>query len=160
MNSMSGNDSDSVASNDAVHELLATEMEEANNWARLGAQLYFGWFTLLLTVNGFATGWLFTRQGPVPRFSRLVYVVFVVLDLLGAVATFRIRRHLHESDRRIREVLEQLKEGLRPAIQRISPQSPVPVNAINTAFVFTGFALILLVLFWLVLAIFSAQLDH
>src|SRR5687767_10801423 len=34
--------------------LLLKELEESNNWARLVLQLYFGWFALQFTVNGFA----------------------------------------------------------------------------------------------------------
>jgi hypothetical protein len=137
--------------------LLTKEMEETNHWARLGAQLYFGWFTLLLTVNGFAIGWLFTSKVATPQlFARVVFCAFVVLDVLGTIATFRIRQHLFDSDRRIKEVIKKLTQ--HRVIEGTSPQSPVPLGAIKTALGFTGIALIVLALFWSILVIFAHRL--
>lgn len=150
---------------DKLEALLVKEMEETNDWARLGAQLYFGWFTLLLTVNGFAIGWLFSGKEPtgllisgkeVPTFARWIFGVFAGLDLLGTVATFRIRKHLRDSDRRIREVIENLTH--RATAGRFMPQSPVPLGAIKTALGFTGLALIFLTISWLGFAIFADRL--
>ena len=134
---------------------LTKEMEETNDRARLGAQLYFGWFTLLLTVDGFATGWLFTRDGAMPLFARWVLCVFIGMDLLGTIATFRIREHLFASDRRLREVIAKLPR--HRAIEGIVPQSPVPLGEIKTALGFTGAALVVLSLFWSIVAIFPSR---
>ena len=133
--------------------LLLKEMEEANNWARLGAQLYFGWFALLLTANALATGWLFARNSPMPAFTPLVFGVFVVLNLMGTIVTYRIRTNLLDSDRRIKEVIETVSQHHLAEYPWSEPQSPVPLQAIDTAFGFTATALAMLVLFWLALVI-------
>jgi len=147
---------------DKLDALLVKEMEETNNWARLGAQLYFGWFTLLLTVNGFATGWLFSGKDTTgwlfsgkeaPLFARWIFFTFAVLDLLGTVATIRIRKHLGDSDRRVTEVIKNLTHHATAGT--FMPLSPVPRGAIKTALGFTGLALIALTISWLVLAIFA-----
>jgi hypothetical protein len=153
-----------MSANDELHDdglnaLLVKEMEETNDWARLGAQLYFGWFTLLLTVNGVATGWLFTRTGTMPQFAWLVFCVFILLNLMGTIATFRIRSHLLDSDRRIRDVIEELTQHSATKGPSFRPRSPVPLGAINTAFGATGTALIMLALFWAIFAIFGSRLG-
>ncbi len=139
--------------------LLTKEMEETNHWARLGAQLYFGWFTLLLTVNGFAIGWLFTSKVAMPQLlARLVFCAFAGLDVLGTIATFRIRQHLYASHLRIKEVITKLTQ--HRVIEGTAPQSPVPLGAIKTGLGFTGLGLIMLVFFWSILAIFTPRIVN
>src|SRR2546430_10361876 len=82
--------------------LLLKEMEETNNWARLGAQLYFGWFALQFTVNGIAIGWL-TQSAIKPPFNRLVFAIFIGWNLMGTITTFFIRKHILDCDSRITE---------------------------------------------------------
>jgi hypothetical protein len=138
---------------DKQDALLVKEVDETNNWARLGAQLYFGWFTLMLTVNGLATGWLFTNRGRVPPFARLIFLIFVVLNLMGTIVTILLRKHMLESDRRIQDVLTGLLRDHQRGDHFFAPQSPMPRQAINTVFFFTGAALFMLLLFWIILAL-------
>ena len=139
--------------------LLTKEMEETNDWARLGSQLYFGWFTLLLTVNGLAIGWLFTSKITTPQFlARLVFCAFAGLDVLGTIATYRIRQHLYDSHHRITELITELTQ--HRVIQGTAPQSPVPLGAIKTGLGFTGLGLIVLTFFWSSMAIFTPRLVN
>jgi hypothetical protein len=129
-----------------THALLMRELDEVNSWARLGAQLYFGWFTLIITVNGVGIGWLFTHNGGLPTFAPLLFGVFILLDLMATVVTYYIRGHMLASGRRVTEVVESLT-----ARNGVNVQSAVPEGAINTAFFFTGAALFMLLLFWAIL---------
>lgn len=129
--------------------LLLKEMEETNNWARLGSQLYFGWFTLLLTVNGVAIVWLFTSNRAMPSFAPFVFFMFVVLNLMGTLATIFVGRYLLECDRRIQEVIEMLTHHETEDLWSRS-QSPIPRQAVKILFGFTTIALIMLLVFWVI----------
>lgn len=133
--------------------LLVKEMDETNNWSRLGAQIYFGWFTLMLTVNGIATGWLFSNKGTVPRFARLLFLIFFVLNLMGTIVTILIRKYMLESDQRIQNVLVGLVRDHKRGDGFFEPQSPMPREAIKTVFFFNVAALFMLMLFWMILAL-------
>lgn len=130
-----------------ANALLAKELDEVNNWARLGAQLYFGWFALMITVNGVGISWLFTRNSGLPPFAPLVFWGFILLNLLATVASYKIWGHMIASGRRVTEVLESLtvRNG------GVNVQSAVPEAAINAASFFTGATLFMLLLFWAIL---------
>jgi hypothetical protein len=128
--------------------LLMKEMDETNNWARLGGQLYFGWFTLMITANGIAIGWLFSNKGAMPRFARLLFLFFIGLNLLGTIAAFRIRKHMLDCDVRIQVVLAGLSRHKEPGALNFEPKSPVPRESINTVCAFTATVLFMLLLFW------------
>jgi hypothetical protein len=142
---------------DKLDALLIKEMDETNNWARLGAQVYFAWFTLVLTVNGAVAGWLYTRTIIILSFVRLICVVMIILNLMGTIVSFRIRQHLFESAGRIKEVIATLTR--QPETEGAWPQSPVPLRAIDTAFIATAAALIMLGFFWVILFIFASRLG-
>jgi hypothetical protein len=127
--------------------LLAHELDEVNHWARLGAQLYFGWFTLIIIINGAGIGWLFMRNGGLPPFAPMLFWGFIVLNLLATIATYKIWGYMLASGRRVTEVLESLtvRNG------GVNVQSAVPEAAINAAFFFTGATLFMLLLFWAIL---------
>jgi hypothetical protein len=133
--------------------LLKIEMEETNNWARLGAQLYFGWFTLILTINGLATGWVFTRTGGMPRLARLIFAVFIAVNLMGAVAAYHIRNHMLNCDRRIKEVIANLTKHQSIKDVPLTPNSAVALQAVNTVFIYTASSMMMLALFWTTLEI-------
>ena len=136
-----------------VVALLTQEIEETNNWARLGAQLYFGWFTLILTINGLATGWVFTRTGGMPRLARLIFGIFVAVNLMGTVAAYHIRNHMLNCDRRIKEVIANLTALRSIEDMPLKPDSPVALRAVNTVFIYTASTLVMLSLFWATLEI-------
>ena len=106
--------------------LLTKEMEETNNWARLGFQMYFGWFALQFTVNAVAVGWFFSK-GPVPMLSytRMVFVLFAGWNLMGTITTFVIRNHIVICDLRIREVIEILTQRRLSDGDDLKARSPV-----------------------------------
>lgn len=131
--------------------LLFKEIEENNKWARLGAQLYFGWFALMSTVNGLAANWLFTSRRDIPPFADLMFLIFVALNLMGIIVTFYIRKHMLDCDRRIQDVLTGLTRYHVPKGDSSAPQSPVPRHIVNVVFAFTGITLFMLLIFWIAL---------
>lgn len=136
-----------------VVALLTQEIEETNKWARLGAQLYFGWFALILTFNGLSTNWVFTRTGGTPRLDRLIFAVFIAVNLMGTVAAYYIRNHMLNCDRRIKEVIANLTAQRSIEDVPLKPNSPVALQAVNTVFIYTASSLVMLSLFWTTLEI-------
>lgn len=143
-----------VAKQNAIQQnaLLLKEIGETNNWARLGAQLYFGWFTLMIIINGVGMSWLFTYKDAIPRFARLMFVIFILLNLVGTISTILLSKRMLESDRRIKEVLTGLTRNHVLADLSSAPESPMPRQAFNIVFAFFSIALFILLLFWMVLA--------
>ena len=133
--------------------LLLKEMEEANSWGRLSAQMYFGWLALLLTANGLAIGWLVTRDRPLPPFAPLLFGVLMILSFVGIKATLSVRDDLQDCDRRVREVIETSTHRELMEAWSSGPETPLPLKAINTTFRFAGAALVVLMLFWTALEI-------
>lgn len=132
---------------------LIKEVEENSRWARVGANLYFGWFVVILTINIIATIWLFTYKGVRPPYARLVFLLFIGLNLAGTVVTYFIRNHMLACDCRIREVLEGLTQE-HPSEGRYSDlQSPMPHQVVNVIFAFTGVTFFMLFIFWMILEI-------
>jgi len=135
--------------------LLLKEMDETNHWARLGAQLYFGAFTVLLTVNVLAAGWLFTHTGRMPSFTFLSFFVFMGLDLMGTVMTYRILQEMLNSDDRLADITDILTQHLANEDVSSAPMSPMPREAIRVTYFFTGATSFLLFVFWTVLVIWG-----
>jgi hypothetical protein len=143
--------SNAVHINTDRQALLLKETEEINNWARLGAQLYFGWFAVVLIFNGLGAGWLFTHNDTLPRFARLIFLIFIGFDAMGAAVTYFIRKHMLDCDLRISELIWTLTQHQVVEGPQLRPRSPVPRRAINTVFVFTGATLFMFLLFWVTL---------
>ena len=133
-------------------DFLLKEMEETNDWARLGAQLYFGWFTLMLTVNGIATDGLLSHRVSV-NLGRWVSGIFIGLNSLGTVVTVLIRNQLFASDKRITAVIQILANRHPTDYSYAKTQSPVPRKAINVALVFTALGLLMFLVFWIALEV-------
>lgn len=129
------------------------EIEENSRWARTGANLYFGWFAVIVAINVLATIWLFTYKGVRPPYARLVFLLFIGLNLTGTVVTYFIRNHMLRCDQRIRDVLTELKQE-HPTEGRYSELlSPVPHQVVTVIFAFTGVTFFMLFLFWMILEI-------
>jgi hypothetical protein len=132
--------------------LLLKEMEETNNWARLALKLYFGWIALQFAVNGIVLGRLFTYNGPMPWFASLIYVVFILWNLMGTIGTVLVYKALVQSDVRIKAVIETLggphsdKQNSWPR-----PQSALPLSVINLIFTFCAVTMFTSLAFWIVL---------
>jgi hypothetical protein len=131
--------------------LLQKEMDEINTWARLGAQLYFGWFALQFTVNGLVMNWLFTHTGAMPPFAGLIFGALIGWNLMGTIACILIRKHMLDCDLRIEAVMQRLTQHHVTEDPGFRPRSPVPRQAINTVCVFTATPLLMLTFFWTVL---------
>jgi len=140
---------------DQRETLLLKEIDETNNWARTGFQLYFGSFTLLLTVNVLSAGWLFTRTGGMPRFTFLLFFVFIGLNLMGTIMTYRIRREMLYSDDRIACIIDSLAPDVATDDINSRPLSPMPREACNIAFFFAGATSFMLLVFWTVLVVWG-----
>jgi hypothetical protein len=126
-------------------DLLLKEIDEINNWARLGCLLCFGFCTLFLTVNGVAIAWFATSN------RAFVFFLLILLNLVGALATVLVGKYLLECDQRIRDVIWILTKDQGTDDPWSWPQSGIPRKAIKILFGFTASALIVLVMFWTVL---------
>jgi hypothetical protein len=138
---------------DKQDALLLKEIDETNKWARLGAQLYLAWFALQFIVNGVATGWLFTNKGAMPASANLAYVVLILWNLMGIIATLLILKSLLDSDLRITEVIEKLTPQYRTLAAERQSRSPLPRRAISIAFTFGAVTLFMSLAFWTILLI-------
>jgi hypothetical protein len=135
--------------------LLRKEMDETNSWVRTGLQLYFGAFTLLHTVNVLGVGWLFTRTGGMAPFTFLLFFVFIGLNLMGTIMTYRIRREMLDSDDRVGDIIDSLTAHVEIADANSRPLSPMPRAAFNIAFFFAGATSFMLLIFWTVLLVWG-----
>ncbi len=132
--------------------LLLKEVEETSKWARLGLQLYFGWFALQFTVNGFAVGWLFTYKGSMPWFASLVFLAFTIWNLMGTIVTVLLYKCLVESDLRIKQVIEAMvKPYVTEEDSWLRPTSPMPRRAIGIMFAFCVVTMFISLAFWIIL---------
>lgn len=130
--------------------LLLNEADEINNWARLGCQLCFGVFTLLLTVNGIAIVWFATSN------RAFVFFLFMIINLMGTLATVFVGKYLLGCDRRLRELMWMLTNHPETEDPWSWPQSPIPRQAVKILFGLIIFALIMLLGFWTVLFVVAS----
>ena len=126
-------------------DLLLKEIDEINNWSRLGCHLCFGFCTLFLAVNAVAIAWFTTSNRP------FLFLVLILLNLAGALGTVLVGKYLLECDQRIRDIIWILSEHDRTDDPWSVPQSAIPGKAIKTLFGITASALITLLIFWTVL---------
>lgn len=131
-----------------ANALLMRELDEVNNWGRLGAKLYFCWFMLMFVFNGLGMSWLFTRNGGIPNFANVIFIFFLMLNLASALVVIFVRSYMLASGERMADVLKTLTEQ-NGSGQNV--QSPMPVLAINTVFYFSLAALLMLILIWVYL---------
>lgn len=140
------------------HEaLLLKEMDEINHWARLGCQLYFGWYAVQFTANGFATGWLFTRAGGVPPFANSVFLALIGTNLLGLIGTLLSLKNLLAYDLRLKDVLGRLTLHHGSESQSFPPLSPMPRQQINMVFGLCAVILFMAMAFWAVMLVQYAR---
>ncbi len=137
--------------------LLIKDIEETNSWARSGFQLFFGWFAWQFTVNAVATGWLFTYKGPVPTLARLVYAMFIGWNLLGTIGTLLAHKSLHDCDLRIKQLIETLAEHQGAGESWWQPKSAIPLQAVNTVFIFCAVTTFMSLAFWTIVFVTASQ---
>jgi hypothetical protein len=127
------------------------EMEEVNNWARLGAKLYFCWFTLVLVFNGLGMSWLFTRDGVIPDYANVIFVVFLMLNLASLAAVYFTRSYMLAAGTRMADMLKAVTRQNGGGGYGMDVQSPMPALAVNTAYYFSLATLTMLMFFWVYL---------
>lgn len=89
---------------DDAAKLLLKEIDDIHGWARVGFQVYFGWFALQFSVNAVAAGWLLARNAPIQHFS-LSCGLLITWNLLGALMTVLVYKALAAMDARTVEIL-------------------------------------------------------
>lgn len=138
--------------------LLLKELEESNHWARWVLQMYFGWFALQFAVNGFAIGWLVNRTGALPWFGSLIFLVFIVWNLMGAIGTVLVYKELAAGDERMKQVIEAThKNDQTGGHTWFRPQSSMPRTAITTVFAFCVITMFISLAFWIVMFVAGAR---
>ena len=130
-------------------KLLLTEIAEASNWARLGFQVYFGWFALQFTVNAVAVGWLIGRDAPQPWLFNLACLLLMGWDLLGAIMTVLVYKALAGKDERTVELLAVLNRHYQTSNLQVESQSPMPRKSFALIFGFCGLTMFVSFFFWL-----------
>jgi len=128
--------------------LLVRDIEETHSWARLGFLLHFGWFALLLAVNGVVAGLFITSWEDVRLFATALCIVFVGLNLAGIVGTMLLAGYLLECGTRVQEINRKLLRMNQSRDSFSESLAHIPRTAIKVLFGFTGLVLLLLLIFW------------
>ncbi len=134
---------------DDAAKLLLKEIEEAGNWARIGFQVYFGWFALQFTVNAVAVGWLVGQNSPRPWLFNLACLLLMAWNLLGGIMTVLVYKALASKDERTVEVLAILDRHYRTSDLHTASQSPMPRSSFALIFSFCAVTMFVSFFFWL-----------
>jgi hypothetical protein len=137
-----------------LDNLLLADMEQANDWARLAFQLYVGWFALQFIVNGAAMGLLFNyREPPVSKLALLIFVMFILWNLMGVIGALLVRKILREADVRSTDVTKRLSKHQGSEDDCPAPQSPVPRRAIDPVLIVCSVVSLLSLALWTIVLI-------
>jgi hypothetical protein len=79
---------------------------------------------------------------------------------MGLVTTFYVSSHIKARGGRISELVERLVRNRGTEVLEFPPESPVPVAAISTVFIFCAVVLVVSLLFWLVVMIWPESLSR
>lgn len=138
-----------TTTSDDAAKLLLKEIEEASNWARIGFQVYFGWFALQFTVNAVAVGWLIGQNSPQPWLFNLACLLLMAWNLLGGIMTVLVYKALAAKDERTVEVLGILNRHYRTSDLNMQSQSPMPRSSFALIFAFCAVTMFVSLFFWL-----------
>jgi hypothetical protein len=128
--------------------VLLKEVEESNNWARSGFQLFVGWFALQFVINVAAIIALIMYRGTPPSFARAVYAVLIGWNLVGSILSLLVQKSMHDCDLRIRDVLGNVTKESDPDDPPLKPRSAIPLEAINIVCLASAVTLFILMAFW------------
>jgi len=131
--------------------LLVRDIEETHSWARLGFLLHFGWFALLLAVNGVVVGLFITSWEDVRLFATALCIVFIGVNLVGVVGTVLLVGYLLECGTRVQEINRKLLRMNQSRDSFSESLALIPRTAIKILFGFTGLVLLLLLILWAIL---------
>jgi hypothetical protein len=134
---------------DDAAKLLLKEIEESGNWARIGFQVYFGWFALQFTVNAVAVGWLVGQNSPQPWLFNLACLLLMAWNLLGGIMTVLVYKALAGKDERTVEVLGVLNRHYRTSDLNTESKSPMPRSSFKVIFAFCAVTMFVSFFFWL-----------
>jgi len=129
-------------------KLLFKEIEEIHSWARVGFQVYFGWFALQFSVNALAAGWLLARNSPVAHFS-LACLLLIIWNLLGALMTVLVYKALVGMDARSVELLGVLNRHHRTTDLNAESQSPIARASFPVLFGVSAVTMFVSAFFWM-----------
>ena len=104
-------------------------------------------------VNGFAMGWLFTHNGPMPRFANLIFLIFIVTNLLGLIGTLLSLKNLLAYDKRLTEVFGKLTPHHETEDQSFPPLSPMPRQQFGIVFTLCAITLFMALAFWAIMLV-------
>jgi hypothetical protein len=141
--------SSGTRTSDDAAKLLLKEIEEASNWARIGFQVYFGWFALQFTVNAVAVGWLVGQNSPQTGIFNLACLLLMAWNLLGGIMTVLVYKALAAKDERTVEVLRILNRHYRTSDLNTQSQSPMPRSSFALIFAFCAVTMFVSFFFWL-----------
>ena len=139
-------DATNVHVTDEGAKLLSKEIEESNSWARVGFQVYFGWFALQFSVNALAAGWLLARDA-VAHFS-LACLLLICWNLLGGFVTVLAYKALAARDERTVELLAVLNRHYRTSDLHIEAGSPMPRSSFAAIFALCAVTMFVSFVFW------------
>lgn len=129
-------------------KLLSKEIDEINNWARIGFQVYFGWFALQFSVNALAAGWLLARNAPAQHFT-LACLLLISWNLLGALMTVLVYKALAAMDARHVELLAVLNRHYRTSDLQAESQSPLARASFPVLFGVSAVTMFVSAFFWM-----------
>jgi hypothetical protein len=147
-------------SSEPVVEALRNERTELSNWNRHVVQLYYTWFTVFVTANVIAQGWLFgpsssdkVPQTPLSKISfpmRMVFGSFAISNVLGVIASVRLNRYAVESNKRLDKINSLLLSGIE---HHSRPESPIPTDVLRTGYVVCMIAMAVFATTWFIMVV-------
>ena len=127
---------------------LQTErkLKEIHEYARQAFQLFVSWFVFFAGVNYATMGWLLKPSGPPNRTLLIVVaILFIVQNILGIIACFRVRKYLKQSSSDLLE-LEKLIAGMSES--QSEAKSSLPIEFYSAVINLMGLALVGIVAAW------------
>jgi len=135
-------ESDTPVTGPETRELLLKEFDERHHYAKLAAQIYIAWYTFFVTSNLAVIGVSLTNPGNFLAIRVYVGTLFLLINILGIVATFILVSANKTQDLRIKEI----RCLLDPSPEKVS--SAYPHKLIRALLIALAVSLILIMAFW------------
>jgi hypothetical protein len=129
-----------------ISELLTKEQEEINTWNRTTIQIYFGWYSVFLTVKGAGLAWLFQYEARTKPGSHLVFMVFALFNFLGLIVSGGVSKYIKDSDARLEAIYSYLSKSTDVTFM---PKSGLPRTVARTSVLVVSIAMTTLCATWL-----------
>jgi hypothetical protein len=130
-------------------EVLLHEHRELNNWSRHILHLYYSWFTVFLSATVLAQAWIFQydRGKRSSIEAKAVFMSFILADLLGIFAAWRLNKYVRESSAR----LDVINQALSDDESFPKPKSSIPLRSTRVGFIACSIGLMGFLAVWLML---------